>query len=72
MITVDSAMHTLYSQLCTQPYRASAHYTITDYSNDPLLTSTARPFILDPTLNTSVLTRGPAAKVYTTVGNIPK
>ena len=72
MITVDSAMHTLYSQLCTQPYRASAHYTITEYSNDPLLTSTARPFVLDPQLNTSVLTRGPAAKVYTPAGNTPK
>ena len=72
MITVDSAMQVLYTQLCTCTYQAGSHYTITEYANDPMLTSTAKPFILDPTLNTSVLTRGPAAKVYTPAGNIPK
>lgn len=72
MITVDSAMHVLYTQLCTQPYKASSHWTISEYSNDPMLTSSTRPFTLDPTLNTSVLTRGPAAKVYTPSGPVPK
>ena len=72
MKTVDSAMHTLYTQLCTCTYKASSHYTITEYANDPMLTSTARPFTLDPTLNTSVLTRGPAAKVYTPWSLLPK
>ena len=65
MITVDSAMQVLYTQLCTQPYRASAHYTVSEYSNDPLLESKPCEF------KTEVLL-GPAAKVYTPAGLLPK
>ena len=65
MITVDSAMQALYEQLCTQPYRASAHYTVTEYSNDPLLNAPPSEF------KTEVLL-GPAAKVYTPSGLLPK
>jgi hypothetical protein len=65
MITVEEAMHVLYTQLCTQPYRATSHYTVTDYSNDPLLESQPKEF------KTEVLL-GPAAKVYTPSGLIPK
>lgn len=72
MITVDSAMQVLYTQLCTSAYKASAHYTISEYSNDPMLASSTKPFVLDPTLNTSVLTGGPAAKVYTPGVLLPK
>ena len=58
-------MQVLYTQLCTQPYRASAHYTITEYSNDPLLESQPCEF------KTEVLL-GPAAKVYTPWSLLPK
>jgi len=65
MITVDEAVAVMYKLLCTQPYRATSHYTITEYSNDPLLESKPCEF------KTEVLL-GPAAKVYTPAGNIPK
>ena len=65
MITVDEAVAVMYKLLCTQPYRASAHYTVSEYSNDPLLESKPCEF------KTEVLL-GPAAKVYTPSGLLPK
>lgn len=66
MITVEEATLTLYRVCCTQPYRDRSHYTITDYSDDPTLLSKHNEF------KTDVLLAGPAAKVYTPSGLLPK
>ena len=65
MITSTDAVAVMYKLLSTQPYKASSHYTITEYSNDPLLNAPPSEF------KTEVLL-GPAAKAYTPSGLLPK
>ena len=65
MITVEEATQVLYRVCCTQPYKASSHYTVSDYANDPLLNAPPSEF------KTEVLL-GPAAKAYTPSGLLPK
>jgi hypothetical protein len=65
MITVEEAMHELYSTCCTQPYRARSHCTVSAYTNAPLLEAEPGEF------KTEVLL-GPAAKAYTHGILLPK
>jgi len=61
MITVDQAMQSLYEQLCTQDYKLTCTYTISDYRDNPLLKTPKNQFVLDSTFTVAKVQLGPAA-----------
>ena len=65
MKTVDSAIQTLYEQLCTSEYKPTASYTISEYSDSELLKPRVNHFVLDSTFIVASWQLGPAAEVLT-------